>query len=60
MMPTNEYLQNLNLSLTINNVLDNSPPATLNSRSNAREIFARDSRWSEMGRFVSIQLTKYW
>jgi len=60
MMPTNEYLQGLNISLTINNVLDASPPQVFNSRSNAREIYARDSRWNELGRFVSLQVTKNW
>jgi outer membrane receptor protein involved in Fe transport len=60
LMPTNESLQNLNISLTIDNFLDADPPQVFNSRSNAREIFAYDSRFSELGRFVSLTITKNW
>ena len=60
MMPQNEYLQNLNISLTVNNFLDADPPQVFNSRSRGREIFAFDSRFSEMGRFASLTLTKTW
>ena len=59
-MPRSEFLRNINFSFTINNVLDANPPAVFNSRSNAREIYARDSRWSELGRTLNLQVTKYW
>ncbi len=60
MMPTNSYLQNLNISLTVNNFLDADPPFTFNSRGRAREIRAFDTRFSELGRVVSLSLTKTW
>ena len=60
MIPTNEYLQNINISLTVNNFLDADPPFTFNSRTNAREIRAYDDRFSELGRFASITITKTW
>jgi iron complex outermembrane receptor protein len=59
-MPTNEYLQNINISLTVNNFLDADPPQVFNSRSSAREIFAYDARFSELGRFASVTITKTW
>ena len=60
MMPTNEYLQNLNVSLTVDNFLNVTPPFAFNSRSRAREIRAFDNRFSELGRFVSLIVTKTW
>jgi len=60
MLPQNEYLQNVNISLTVNNFLNANPPQVFNSRSRGREIFAFDSRFSEMGRFASLTLTKTW
>ncbi len=60
MMPTNSYLQNLNISLTVNNFLDADPPFTYNSRGRAREIRAYDDRFAELGRFASLTLTKTW
>jgi len=60
LMPTNTYLQNLNISLTINNVLDRDPPFNYEARSGAREVRAYDARWSEYGRFVSLSVTKTW
>jgi len=59
-IPANEYLQNLNISLTVNNFLNADPPFQFNSRSRAREIRAYDDRFSELGRFASLTLTKTW
>jgi len=60
MMPANEYLQNLNISLTINNFLDADPPFVFLSRDRSREIRAYDDRFSELGRYASLTLTKTW
>ncbi len=60
LMPANPYLQNLQINLTINNVLDRDPPFNFESRDGGREIRAYDARWSEYGRFLSFAVTKTW
>ena len=60
MMPTNDFLQNLNISLTVNNFLDTDPPFSFNSRSRSREMRAYDDRFAELGRYASLTLTKNW
>jgi len=60
LMPANSYLQNIQINLTINNVLDRSPPFNYEARQGGREIRAYDARWSEYGRFMSLAVTKTW
>ena len=60
LMPANSYLQNIQVNLTINNVLDRSPPFNFEAREGGREIRAYDARWSEYGRFMSLAVTKTW
>jgi iron complex outermembrane receptor protein len=58
--PANEYLRNLNISLSILNLFDRKPPFMYTSRSRAREIRAYDTRWSEFQRFITLTVTKTW
>ena len=58
--PVNEYLRNLNVSLSISNIFDRKPPFMYTSRTRAREIRAYDTRWSEFQRYITLTITKSW
>jgi outer membrane receptor protein involved in Fe transport len=59
-MPANEYLRNVNVSISVLNLFDRKPPFMYTSRSRAREIRAYDTRWSEFQRYITLTITKSW
>jgi outer membrane receptor protein involved in Fe transport len=57
--PTNEWLRNIGIQFTVNNIFDEPGPMTLNARGNA------GIRWhteglSDLQRTFTLQLTKVW
>jgi outer membrane receptor protein involved in Fe transport len=59
-MGASEIWNNVNFSLSIQNLLDRKPPFQYTSRSRGRETRAYDTRWSEFQRFVTLTVTKNW
>jgi len=58
-MPANEYLRNIGVQLTINNVLDKKPPFQVGARGNG-SIRAFDNTFIDLQRTFTITLTKTW
>jgi len=58
LMPTREYLQNIQLQLVVNNILDRQSPFTYHDRGGDYSAF--DMYYGELQRVVSFTLTKTW
>jgi len=57
--PANEYLRNIGVQLTVNDLLDKGPPFQVGARGNGA-VRAFDNAFSDLGRTVSLVLTKVW
>jgi len=55
----NEYLRNINLQFTVNNVFDKPPPFMVGARRNG-SIRAFDNAFSDLGRTFTLTITKTW
>jgi len=58
-MPANEYLRNIGVQLTINDLLDKPPPFSVGARGNGA-IRAFDNAFIDLQRTFTITLTKVW
>jgi hypothetical protein len=58
MMPANEYLQNINLQLVVNNILDHDSPFVYHDRGGDYAAF--DMYYGELQRVASLTITKTW
>jgi outer membrane receptor protein involved in Fe transport len=57
--PANEYLRNIGVQITVNDLLDKGPPFSVGARGNGA-VRAFDNAFSDLGRTVSVVLTKVW
>jgi hypothetical protein len=58
-MLANQYLRNIGVQLSVNDLLDKGPPFSIGARGNG-SIRAFDNAFSDLGRTVSVLLTKVW
>jgi hypothetical protein len=58
-MPANEYLRNIGIQLTINDILDKKPPFIVGARGNGA-IRAFDNAFIDLQRTFTLTVTKVW
>ena len=60
-MPANTYLQNINLSLSVTNLLDKTPPLGVHPlRSRGTGVAGYDRNYPDLTREISFTVTKVW
>jgi iron complex outermembrane receptor protein len=57
--PANQYLRNIGIQFTINNILNKEPPFQVGARGNG-SIRAFDNNFSDLQRSFTLTLTKVW
>jgi hypothetical protein len=57
--PANEYLRNIGIQFTVNDILDKPPPFEVGARGNG-SIRAFENAFSDLQRSFTLTLTKTW